>query len=187
MSKKKLPDPLTPDERAALLRVPNRRYLSGLRNLVMMRIMLDAGLRCAEVLALRVAHVDLNTGKLFVREGKGKKDRALWLNPDTIELLREWRERREHQSELYFTTRDGGPINSRYLRAMMERYSERAGLNRHCSPHTLRHTFATDIYKQTRNLELVRRMLGHRFLSTTAIYLHVADPEVEEAMKSFRV
>src|SRR5215468_3248512 len=114
---KKLPDPLTPDERAALLRVPNRRYLSGLRNLVMMRIMLDAGLRCAEVLALRVAHVDLNTGKLFVRDGKGQKDRALWLNPDTLALLQEWRERRECQSDLYFTTREGAPLNSRYVRA----------------------------------------------------------------------
>ena len=181
MARRRLPEFLRPAESDALLSAATRR-----RDRLILLIGLGAGLRVSEITKLRIEHVDTVASTIFVSQGKGKKDRALWLNPDTIELLREWRERREHQSELYFTTRDGGPINSRYLRAMMERYSERAGLNRHCSPHTLRHTFATDLLKETGNVETVRKALGHSSISVTGIYLHVVDSELEAAMKNFR-
>lgn len=183
-----IPDPLTPEESARLLSIPNKRYPTGLRNYVAMRLMLGSGLRCAEVLSLRLQDVELTSGKMKIR-GKGQKDRILWLDVEMIELLELWRDRRERKgiaSELYFTTLQGEPLDTRYVRAMMARYKVRAGIVRKCSAHTLRHTFATELLKQTGNIEIVRRALGHADISTTGIYLHAVDSELESAMKTLQ-
>jgi integrase/recombinase XerD len=184
-----IPDPLTPEESAALLAIPNKRYPTGLRNYVMMQLMLAVGLRCAETLNLRIQDVDLISGKLRVNQGKGRKDRILWLNPEMIALLTLWRERREKRgitSEWYFTTLKGEHLDSRYVRGVLKRYKLRAGIVRKCSPHTLRHTFATNLLKATGNIEIVRKALGHADISTTGIYLHTTDAEMESALKGFQ-
>ncbi len=186
MTKKRaLPKFLTEEERLALLKVPNKRYTTGHRNLVMLHLMLNAGLRASEVLKLQVKDVDLNAGKLMIREGKGKKDRAVWLNEETLELLRKWKERKPSGS-LYFTTLDGKPINDRYLRAALERYGKKAGIEQQVHPHLLRHTFATQFFQNTRNILMTQKALGHADVSTTMIYTHVVDGEMEAAMKDFR-
>ena len=77
---RRLPETLTDDEQRKLLMQPNAAAPTGLRNLCMMQVMLDAGLRPSEVLNLRVRDIDWMAGKLTVREGKGNKDRVLWLN-----------------------------------------------------------------------------------------------------------
>lgn len=184
-AKKTLPKFLTESERLALLKVPNKRYLTGHRNLVMLHLMASVGLRVGEVLNLKLADVDLNTGKLMVREGKGKKDRAVYLNGETLELLRSWRERKP-ESELYFTTLKGEPINDRYLRAAVERMGKKAGIEKHVHPHMLRHTFATQFFGETKNILMTQKALGHSDVSTTMIYTHVVDAEMESAMKGFR-
>jgi integrase/recombinase XerD len=148
--------------------------------------MLSVGLRCAEVLALRIQDVDLTSGKLKVNQGKGSKDRILFLDVEMLELIQSWRERRKVESEYYFTTLKGERLNARYVRAMMERLKKKAGIVRKCSPHTLRHTFATELLKETGNIEIVRRALGHADISTTGIYLHALDSELESALKSFQ-
>lgn len=180
-----LPEPLTPDEVKALLKIPNKRYRTGLRNLCMMRLMLDAGLRASEVLHLLPRDVDLNTGRVFVREGKGKKDRVVWLNEASLVLLREWRERRA-DGKFLFCTIEGKELDSRYLRAMVARCGKKAEIERRVHPHLLRHTFASDLLRESGNLSVVQKALGHAHLTTTEIYLHIADSEVEEAMKGFR-
>ncbi|MCK4600395.1 tyrosine-type recombinase/integrase [Candidatus Bipolaricaulota bacterium] len=60
-------------------------------------------------------------------------------------------------------------------------------IDKDVSPHTLRHSFATDLYRETSKIRLVQKVLGHSDLSTTMIYTHIHDPEVEEALKSFRL
>jgi integrase/recombinase XerD len=185
-TKRSIPDPLTSEESTSLLNVPNRRYPTGLRNYVMIRLMLSVGLRCAEVLSLRTQDVDLNSGKLKVNQGKGAKDRILWLDVEMLSLMQQWRERRKIESEWYFTTLKGERLDSRYMRAMMERYKIKAGIVRKCSPHTLRHTFATNLLKETGNIEIVRRALGHEDINTTGIYLHATDTELESALKGFQ-
>lgn len=186
MAKRKIPEFLTDGEREALLAIPSRRYPTGFRNLVMMRLMLNVGLRCAEVLALKIKDVDLNTGKLMVRAGKGEKDRSLWLEETDLEMLQQWRERMPVKSQLYFTTLKGDPVDSRYVRAMVKRYGKKAGIQKDIHPHSLRHTFACDLYRDTKDLEKVRRALGHSRISTTGIYLHAVDEELEAALKNFR-
>lgn len=183
---RKLPEVLTEEEQKALLKQPNPRYPTGLRNLCLMRVMLDVGLRASEVLHLTTRDVDWMSGKLFVRQGKGKKDRVVWLNEDGLELLRRWKEKRPMQGELLFSTLKGGPIRDNYLRAMVKRYSQKAEISKDVHPHMLRHSFASDLYRESKNIRLVQKALGHADLSTTMIYTHVVDEELEEAMKGFR-
>ncbi|MCK4245854.1 tyrosine-type recombinase/integrase [Candidatus Bipolaricaulota bacterium] len=186
--RKKLPVVLSEDERKQLLGQPNPRYPTGERNLAMIHLMLNVGLRLSEATALRWNDLDLLTGKLLVKEGKGAKDRSLWLGEADIDRLRAWKTRQVSlcRAEHVFSTLKGTRISNRYVQAMVARYVKRAGIHKRVSPHTLRHTFATDLYAQTLKIRLVQKVLGHSDLSTTMIYTHVFDPEVEDALKSFR-
>jgi len=187
---KKLPEFLTEDEVAALVRVPNPRYPTGERNRLLLVVMLDAGLRLGETIHLRWRDLDLNTGRLMVREGKGGKDRAVWLASEATDLVRSWRQRQADtiggDVEHVFTTLEGKPLQPRYVQAMVERYGVRAGIRKHVHPHLLRHTYASTFYRETHNLRSLQANLGHSDLTTTAIYTHVTDVEREEESRSFR-
>jgi len=187
---KKLPVVLNNDEQLALLDQPNPRYPTGQRNHLILKIMLDTGLRASEATSLKWNHIDLMSGKLMVREGKGAKDRTLWLSEDDLELLQKWKERQVNEIDkkcsYIFTTLEGDPIQNRYLRKMVKRYSKKADIDKNVSPHTLRHTFATDLYRETKNIRLVQKALGHSDLSTTMIYTHIVDEELEGALKGLR-
>ena len=184
---RKLPRTLTDDERLALLAQCNVRYVAPHRNLCMMRIMLEAGLRAGEVVALRPSHLTMTSCKLLVKQGKGAKDRVLWISESLRDEVGRWLERRPTSTWL-FPTNTGQQLDTRYLRTMVKRYAEKAGIAgwEHVSPHTLRHTFATDLYRETKNIRLVQKALGHSDLSTTMIYTHIVDAELEAALKGFR-
>ena len=181
---RRLPKVLSREEQAALLSQFNIRYLSPHRNLCMVRLMLEAGMRIGEVVALKLEHLDMTTCKLQVREGKGAKDRVLWIRDDLRDLIGEWLGRRPESTWL-FPTREGGQVPTRYMREMVKRVARRAGVAEweRVSPHSLRHTFATDLYRETTNLRLVQKALGHESVATTEIYTHVHDGELEVALR----
>lgn len=194
---RKLPVILTKEEQERLINIFNERYPSSFRNKVMVRLMLDTGLRLSEALNLKWRHVDLMAGILNVFEGKGKKDRNLYVRNEAIEFLEEWKKRQikilkekgiNNKPEYVFTTLKGNKLSSRYIREMIYKYTDKAGIHkeRNISPHTLRHTFATDLYKKSKDIRKVQKALGHSDLSTTMIYTHVVDSDLEDAMKSFR-
>jgi len=186
---KKLPTVLTEEEQERLLEQAPPRYPTGERNQTMLRLMLNTGLRLAEVTSLKWRDVDLTTGKLMVRQGKGSKDRTLWVAEADIDRLRSWRECQAavcDPCEHAFTTLNGKALGHRYVQRMVKRYAAKAGINKNISPHTLRHSFATDLYRETSKIRLVQKVLGHSDLSTTMIYTHIFDEEVESALKSFR-
>ena len=183
---KKLPETLNTQERKALLAAPRLQAPTGHRDLCMMTLMLNAGLRASEVLHLRGRDIDWTSGQLMVREGKGKKDRSLWLSEPDLDLLRAWKSRRPVAGELLFTTLRGTPIKDRDLRAMVKRRARKAGIIKDVHPHMLRHTFATDLYRVTKDIRLVQKTLGHADLSTTMIYTHLVDDDVAHAMRTFR-
>jgi integrase/recombinase XerD len=183
----KLPQYLTREQAQAVLKVPDRRYPTQHRNAVLMRVMIDTGLRSAEVLDLEWRDVDLNTGKITVRSGKGGKGRVVWLNEGALEELRNWRERAPEKSPYVFPTLEGGRYDDSNLRSAVARYGRKAGLSFRLHPHVLRHTFATEFLRETRNLVMLQKTLGHSDISTTVIYTHVVDGEREEAMRGFSV
>lgn len=183
-----LPKILTDEEVERLLSQPNRRYWGPHRDYLFMRVILKAGLRASEATGLRPAHVDLMSGKLMVREGKGAKDRTLWLGEEVLEELRSWVDRRADvagASDYLFPTRKGTEVATSHLRRSVKRYARKAELGEveRVSPHTLRHTFATRLLEATGNIRQVQKALGHADISTTMVYTHVVDEELEAAMK----
>ncbi|OCL28601.1 integrase [Orenia metallireducens] len=192
---RKLPVILTAEEQQLLLDQFTTRYPTQERNRVMIKLILDTGLRRAEAINLRWNDINLMSGKLKVVQGKGAKDRILWVQEETLEELKHWKERqvdeltkREavNKYNLVFTTLTGNKLNPNNFYKVVNGYSQKAGIVKEVSPHTLRHTFATDLYRETKNIRLVQKALGHEDLSTTMIYTHIVDDELEEAMKGFR-
>jgi len=184
----KLPRILTEEETDRLLVQPNQRYFGPHRDYLYMKLMLKAGLRASEATALQPEHIDLMSGKLTVREGKGAKDRTLWVGEEILEELREWMARRFEEaqsSKFLLPTRKGTEVATSHLRRSVKRYAREAEIEEvdRISPHTLRHTFATRLYRETGNIRLTQKALGHSDLSTTMIYTHVVDEELEGAMK----
>ena len=136
---RKLPEVLTAEEQVALLKQPNPRYPTGERNRLMLSLMLNTGLRLSEATGLQWRDLDLNSGKLFIREGKGAKDRVLWVGERDLGLLRSWPNRQagiiEHLPMHIFTTRAGRPVSARYVQQMVNRCATRVGIKRHIHPH----------------------------------------------------
>ncbi|PRX23158.1 phage integrase family protein [Orenia metallireducens] len=123
------------------------------------------------------------------------KDRILWVQEETLEELMQWKQRQVdelvkrvavNEDNLVFTTLTGNKLNSNNFYKVVSNYSQKAGIAKDVSPHTLRHTFATDLYREIKNIRLVQKALGHEDLSTTMIYIHIVDDELEEAMKVSR-
>ena len=128
---KKLSTVLTEEEQERLLEQPKPRYPTGERNGTMLRLMLNTGLRLAEVTSLKWHDVDLTTGKLMVRQGKGAKDRTLWVAEGDIDRLRSWRERQAAACDTCgyaFTTLQWQPLGHHYVQRMVKRYAVKAGI-----------------------------------------------------------
>ena len=111
----------------------------------------------------------------------------MWVAEAGIDRLRSWRECQAtacDPCDHVFTTLRGKTLGHRYVQRMVKRYAVKAGIDKNVSPHTLRHSFATDLYRETSKIRLVQKVLGHSGLSTTMIYTHIFDEEVENALKS---
>ena len=167
---RRLPKVLSKEEQIAFLAQFNTRYASPFRNLLLCRLMLEAGLRVGEVVVLRRDHLDMTTCRLQIRNGKGARDRVLWIRDSLRDLIGEWLGRRA-ESPWLFPTREGGQVSTRQIREVVKRTARRAGVQEweRVSPHSLRHTFATDLLASTKNIRLVQKALGHSDLSTTMV------------------
>ena len=189
---KSLPRVLTDEEQEQLLAGFNTRYWTPQRDYTACLVMLDAGLRVSEVTALQMEHLDLRARRIVVRDGKGSRDRRVPVIARLADALEEWLDRRpetlDSETPWVFPTRTGEQLHPNQLRRTVSRIAERVGLREadRVSPHTLRHSFATDVLNETGNLELVRRLLGHADISTTQLYAHLADRDLAEALDGFR-
>ncbi len=183
---RRLPETLSAEEQAALLSAPNKKAPTGLRNYAMLSIFLNLGLRVSEALNLKVADLDWVSGRLIVRQGKGSRDRILWLSDRDTETLKTWLSVRKVESAYLFSTLKGGRMNDRYVRDFVKRCALKRGIKKDVHPHTLRHSFATDLLRSTANIRLVQKALGHVSIATTMIYTHIVDEQLESALKGFR-
>jgi len=187
---RKIPDILTIGEQERLLSQFNLRYITPHRNKVMIKLLLDTGLRLSEMTNLKWNDIDLMVGSLKVIQGKGAKDRVLYINDNLLEDLKIWKKRQFKEwgkTEYVFTTRTLNKLDGKAVRKMIKTYSDKANINKNITTHTLRHTFATDLLRATNNIRQVQKALGHSDISTTQIYTHITDSELENAMKTFRL
>ncbi len=184
-AKKKLPVILEPEEARELLKQPNKRYLTGIRNKALLSIMLNMGLRLNESISIKPGNMNLTKRKLRIVDGKGKKDRDLFIPELTALLLEEWKKVKPSNTDYFFTTLKGGKLSDKYVQSMVVRYGEKAGIDKKISPHTLRHTFATAHYRQKKDIETLRMILGHSSITTTQIYVTLVNIDVENGMRQF--
>lgn len=190
----KLPQVLNRDEAQRLLSQPNRRYPTGLRNYVMMAVMYRAGLRVAEIIGLEPQHIDARRSQIRVEGGKGDKDRTIPVEPWLIDAIKAWQSTRAQvqkkagaqwkKTRSIFCTLKGGKLIDRYVRAMVKRESQAAGIEKDIHPHTLRHSYASELLEDGFTIREVQDLLGHADLSTTMIYTHVNPVHMAEKMRN---
>ncbi len=181
---KTLPNVPTEDELRAVLAVcPDT--LEGTRNRALILVLADAGLRASELLHLLVEDWRSADRGLFVRAGKGRKDRVAFIGPTTTRAVKAWLARHPSPSpEVFlFTDRKGRPLKYRHLVQILHRLSAKAGLpaHRRLHPHALRHFAATSWLRGGAGLDEVRRLLGHESLNTTLRYSSLVGADLQRA------
>ena len=133
-----------------------------------------AGLRISEATHLRVADLDSSRMMICVRQGKGAKDRYVPLSRRLLEELRAYWRLERPADWLFPGCRDRrDPIHPGSVQRVCQRAAEAAGINKHVTPHTLRHSFATHLLEAGVDLPAIQRLMGHKDVRTTMIYLHV--------------
>jgi len=183
---KTLPNVPTDEELRAVL-AGCADTVEGTRNRTLLLVLADAGLRARDVLHLLIEDWRPADRGLFVRAGKGRKDRVAFIGPTTTRALKMWlaRHPRPAPEAFLFVRRDGRPLTRRHLVTICHRLSAKAGLpaHRRLHPHALRHFAATSWLRGGAGLDEVRRLLGHESLNTTLRYSHLVGADLRAAHK----
>ncbi|HHV79735.1 MAG TPA: tyrosine recombinase XerD [Firmicutes bacterium] len=175
----KLPEFLSVEEVERLMNAPDDSTPIGLRDRAILETLYSAGLRVSELVFLNLSDVDYSNG--FVRVmGKGRKERYAPLGSVAIGVLGKYLSDARPRlvapgkgSNALFLNRRGQRLTVRSVENMVHRYSVQVGIQRHITPHTLRHSFATHLMAGGADLRAVQEMLGHQRIATTQIYTHV--------------
>jgi len=170
---KKLPDILTREEIGSLI-----GCCDNAKHKAMLLMAYGSGLRANELTSLKVKDIESNSMRVFVRGGKGKKDRYTILSENALHALRDyWRKYRPKSPEGYLFPgqKNIGHITDVAIGGALEKYLAKAGITRNASLHTLRHNFATHLLEDGYSLFQIKEMLGHASLSSTTVYLHLAN------------
>lgn len=175
-----------------LLEIPNTRRKTGLRDKAILEILFSTGLRVAELVSLNREQFqfknEANIIEVTIR-GKGGHLRTVFLSERAIRWLKKYLKTRDDNSKALFVSYKGRSPNTRLTTRSVERiikkYAIKAGLPVNTSPHTLRHSFATDLLLKGVDLRVVQEFLGHRDISTTQIYTHVTKPHLRKIHEKF--
>lgn len=187
---RKLPKFISQSQFKKMLTQINRNCITGCRNYAILLTMYGAGLRNSEVCNLAPADINFETGFIYIQGGKGGKDRYVPMTEDLMEALKNWAEIRP-DSEFFFCTMKGGQLDTRYIRDLCYRTSEKAEVyiqdgreKRPVNPHALRHSFATETLKSGDfTIRELQELMGHSDISTTQIYTHVTLNGIAEKFK----
>ena len=192
---------LTARERGRLVRALRGETSSpmDLRNVAVVSLMVRAGLRLSEVIGLKLSDIEIKerSGWVTIRAevAKGRKERKVPLSREARYALTEFldvRQDRWPRSSVLFPSRRGKPLNPRVVQRMVSRAAVKAGIDRHVTPHMLRHTFATEYLRKAKDvngegalvaLATLQRLLGHSNIATTSRYLHPTGTELQNMIE----
>jgi integrase/recombinase XerD len=146
---------------------------TNLKHKAILTTIYATGIRVSEAANLKVSDIDSQNMQIFIRNGKGKKDRYAMLSKTNLDILREyWKKYRP--SDFLFVGRYGkGHITVRSIQRIFDQSSEKAGVKKDASVHTLRHSFATHLLEAGTDICYIQRLLGHSNINTTTVYLHL--------------
>jgi site-specific recombinase XerD len=185
---------LSEDELERLFAEPDLNTLGGLRDRAILELLFSSGLRVSELVGLDRDHINLKRREFMVR-GKGQKDRPIFISPEAAKWVQAYLDKREDTTKPLFVRYSGNKkvdlsgnfhrLTARSVQRLVARYALLAGITKHVSPHTLRHSFATDLLMNGADLRSVQALLGHSNISTTQIYTHVTDPHLRAVHEKF--
>jgi len=185
---------LNNEEVERLFEQPDISKLGGLRDRAILELLFSSGLRVSELVGLDKDHINLKRREFMVR-GKGQKDRPIFISEDAAAWVARYIDKRNDTTKPLFIRYSGSKqvdrsgnfhrITARSIQRMVARYALLAGITKHVSPHTLRHSFATDLLMNGADLRSVQALLGHSNISTTQIYTHVTDPHLKSVHERF--
>ena len=155
----------------------------GVRDRAMLGLLYDTGVRRSELIAMSVDDLDFNRSTLRI-QGKGGKDRLAPLFAETIELLKSHIDERPFESEALVITDKGDSLNPTFVYRKVNFYLSEVSTLQKCSPHVLRHTFATHLLNNGAELAAVKDLLGHASLASTQVYTHHTTAKLKEFHRS---
>ena len=151
----------------------------GIRDLAIIEVLFSCGLRISELVNLKLSELYLEEGYIRVH-GKGRKERLVPIGDNAIEKLRQWFVVRQdievkpgEEDYVFISLRRGKHLSRISLFVYIKEYAEKAGIRKNISPHTFRHSFATQLLEGGANLRAIQAMLGHEDIGTTEIYMHI--------------
>ncbi len=168
---------------------------SGLRDRAIIELLYSGGLRVSELVGLNRDSINLERREFMVR-GKGSKDRPIFISEACADRVSDYLDARTDSLPALFlnnsrntqavdTSGNYRRMTARSVERIVEKYARLAGITKHVSPHTLRHSFATDLLMNGADIRAVQSMLGHADISTTQIYTHVTDAHLREVHEKF--
>ena len=174
--------------------IPNETE-SDLRDRAIVELLFSSGLRVSELVNLNRGSINTKRREFTVR-GKGNKDRPIFISKKAAEHIENYLDARNDNLQPLFLnysrrykkpSTDGNyrRITPRSVQRMVEKYAKLAGITKHVSPHTMRHSFATDLLVNGADLRSVQGMLGHASIATTQIYTHITDQHLKEIHEKF--
>lgn len=177
-----------------LLNSPQISYEAGLRDKAILETLFSTGLRVSELVRLNRDQINLDRKEFGVR-GKGDKLRVVFLSDTAAQWLERYLQTRKDSFKPLFrrysgrvdTTKDGEKmrLTARSVQEIVNKYAKRCGLPIEVTPHTLRHSFATDLLIGGADLRSVQEMLGHESIRTTQVYTHVTNRHLKEVHDTF--
>jgi len=174
-SSRTLPVVLSPQEIQAILAAPR-----NLKHRALLMVIYSSGLRISEATHLRVDDIDSQRMTIRVRQGKGAKDRYTLLGQKTLMVLREYWRYYKPVDWLFPGQPEDQPLSERSGQGIFKRALACAGIRKAATMHTLRHSFATHLLETGVNLTYIQRLMGHKSLKTTSIYLHVSQRDLSQ-------
>lgn len=177
------------------LEMPDTSTPAGLRDRAIMELFFSSGMRISELVALNADQVSFlrdrkkQTFELSI-VGKGKHVRTIFISPRSAEWLRKYlASRQDVDKPLFLNHRsknvEDRRLSPRYIQLMISRFARLAGLSKKVTPHTLRHTYATDLLSHGADLRSVQELLGHKNVSTTQVYTHVTNKRLRDIHEKF--
>jgi len=185
---------LNQEELERLMAQPDISKQNGMRDRAILELLFSSGLRVSELVGLDRDHINTKRREFMVR-GKGQKDRPIFISPEAAAWVEQYLARRQDNSPPLFVRYSGSKqadlsgtfqrLTARSVQRLVARYALLAGITKHVSPHTLRHSFATDLLMNGADLRSVQALLGHSNIATTQIYTHVTDPHLRQVHQKF--